>query len=160
MDVKVNVPHLHPIFVHFPQALFPVAFAALCLYLLTGVREFETGAFVAALFGALAAPVTTATGFFDWWNRYQAYMTSVFKIKITGSFVLMALGGAGGAAARVPPGPRRSAAGRVGVGVLRAPRGLHRHVRRPGPLRGETRFPLSAYQGNAGIEYRQRGESS
>lgn len=93
MAVKVNVPHLHPIFVHFPQALFPVAFAALCIYLLTGVREFETGAFVAALFGALAAPVTTATGFFDWWNRYQAYLTSVFKIKITGSFVLMALAG-------------------------------------------------------------------
>ncbi|MFZ2224606.1 MAG: DUF2231 domain-containing protein [Candidatus Deferrimicrobium sp.] len=94
MDGKVNVQHLHPIFVHFPQALFPVAFASFSLYLLTEVREFETGAFVAALFGALAAPVTTATGFFDWWNRYQAYMTSVFKIKITGSFVLMALGAA------------------------------------------------------------------
>jgi len=91
MTVKVNMPHLHPIFVHFPQALFPVAFAALCIYLLTGVREFETGAFVAALFGALVAPVTAATGFFDWWNRYQAYMTSVFRIKITGAFVLMAL---------------------------------------------------------------------
>ena len=93
MDAKVNVPHLHPIFVHFPQALFPVAFAALCIYLLTGIREFETGAFVASLFGALAAPLTTATGFFDWWNRYQAYMTSVFKIKIAGAFVLMALAG-------------------------------------------------------------------
>jgi len=93
MTVRVNVPHLHPIFVHFPQALFPVAFAALCIYLLTGIREFETGAFIAVLFGALLAPVTTATGFFDWWNRYQAYLTSVFKIKITGSFVLMALAG-------------------------------------------------------------------
>ena len=93
MAVKVNVPYLHPVFLHFPQALFPVAFAALSIYLLTGIREFETGAFVAALFGALAAPVTTATGFFDWWNRYQAYLTSVFKIKITGSFVLMALAG-------------------------------------------------------------------
>ena len=92
MAVRVNVPHLHPVFLHFPQALFPVAFAALCIYLLTGVREFETGAFVAALFGALVAPLTTATGFFDWWNRYQAYLTSVFKIKISGSFVLMALG--------------------------------------------------------------------
>ena len=91
MAVKVNVPHVHPVFVHFPQALFPVAFAAFGVYLLSGVREFETGAFVAALFGAAAAPATTATGFFDWWNRYQAYMTSVFKIKISGSFVLMAL---------------------------------------------------------------------
>lgn len=93
MAVKVNVPHIHPMFVHFPQALFPMAFAAFCVYLLTGIREFESGAFVAALFGTLAAPVTMATGFFDWWNRYQAYMTSVFKIKITGAFVLMALAG-------------------------------------------------------------------
>ena len=93
MAEKVTVPRLHPIFVHFPQALFPGAFAVFCVYLLTGIREFESGAFVAALFGALAAPMTTATGFFDWWNRYQAYMTSVFKIKIAGAFVLMALAG-------------------------------------------------------------------
>lgn len=93
MAEKVNVPHLHPVFVHFPQALFPVAFAAFGVYLLTGLREFEAGAFVAAMFGALASPLTTATGFFDWWNRYQAYMTSVFKIKIAGAFVLMALAG-------------------------------------------------------------------
>jgi uncharacterized membrane protein len=93
MPAKVNVPHLHPILVHFPQGLFPVAFASFCLYLFTGVREFEAGAFTMALFGLLASPVATATGFFDWWNRYQAYMTSVFRIKIAGAFVLMALAG-------------------------------------------------------------------
>jgi uncharacterized membrane protein len=92
MDAKVGVPHLHPIFVHFPQALFPVAFGAFCLYFATGVREFEASSFFCALIGLLAAPVTTATGFFDWWNRYQAYLTSVFKIKITGSIILIALG--------------------------------------------------------------------
>ena len=80
-------------FVHFPQALFPVAFVSFCVYFATGVREFESGAFVCALFGALSAPLTTASGFFDWWARYQAYMTSVFKIKITGAFALMALAG-------------------------------------------------------------------
>jgi len=93
MTVKVGVPHLHPMFIHFPQALFPVAFAVFVLYWVTGVKEFESGAFVMALFGLLAAPFTTATGFFDWWNRYQAYMTSVFRIKIAGAFVLMALAG-------------------------------------------------------------------
>ena len=93
MNEKVAVRHLHPIFVHFPQGLFPVAFGAFCLYFATGWREFEAGAFAMVLFGLLAAPVTTATGFFDWWNRYQAYMTSVLKIKITGAFVLMALAG-------------------------------------------------------------------
>ena len=75
------------------MALFPVAFGATCLYFATGVREFEAGAFACALFGLLAAPVTAATGFLDWWTHYKAYMTSVFRIKITGSFVLIALAG-------------------------------------------------------------------
>jgi hypothetical protein len=70
-----------------------VALASFSLYLATGAREFEAGAFVMALFGLLSAPVATATGFFDWWNRYQAYLTSVFKIKIAGAFALMALAG-------------------------------------------------------------------
>ena len=87
-----KIRQIHPMFVHFPQALFPVAFGAFCLYFATGVREFEAGAFVCALFGLLAAPVTAATGFLDWWTHYKAYMTSVFRIKITGSFVLMTLG--------------------------------------------------------------------
>ena len=55
------------------------------------MREFEAGAFVCALFGLLAAPLTAATGFLDWWTHYKAYMTSVFRIKIVGAFVLMAL---------------------------------------------------------------------
>jgi len=88
-----NIPHVHPLFVHFPQALFPVAFASFCVYIATGVREFESGAFVCALSGTLSAPLTTASGFFDWWARYKAYLTSVFKIKIAGAFVLMALAG-------------------------------------------------------------------
>jgi uncharacterized membrane protein len=87
-----KIRQLHPMFVHFPQALFPVAFGAFCLYFATGAREIETGAFVCALFGVLAAPFTAATGFLDWWTHYQAYMTSVFRIKIIASFVLMALG--------------------------------------------------------------------
>jgi len=78
-------------FVPFSGALFPVAFAAFCLYFATGMREFEAGAFVCALFGLAATPATAATGFLDWWTHYKAYMTSVFRIKITGAVVLMAL---------------------------------------------------------------------
>jgi len=88
-----KIQQIHPIFVAFPAALFPSAFGAFCLYCATGTREFEAGAFVCALFGLVAAPMTMATGFLDWWARDQAYMTSVFKIKITGAFVLMALAG-------------------------------------------------------------------
>jgi uncharacterized membrane protein len=86
-----KIRQIHPIFVAFPAALFPTATAAFCLYFATGMREFETGAFVCALFGLLAAPVAAATGFLDWWTHYKAYMTSVFRIKIVGAFVLVLL---------------------------------------------------------------------
>ena len=78
-------------FVPFSGALFPVAFAAFCLYCATGAREFEAGAYVCAIFGLVATPFTAATGFLDWWTHYKAYMTSVFRIKIIGATVLMAL---------------------------------------------------------------------
>ncbi len=83
--------YFHPILVHFPQALFPVALASFVLYVGTGAGQFETGAYVAAAFGALAAPFTTIGGFLDWKFRYKAYMTSVFRIKIVGAFALIAL---------------------------------------------------------------------
>jgi len=86
-----KIQQIHPMFVPFSGALFPVAFAAFCLYCATGMREFEAGAYVCALFGLVATPFTAATGFLDWWTHYKAYMTSVFRIKIIGAIVLMAL---------------------------------------------------------------------
>ena len=86
-----KIQQIHPIFVPFASALFPVAFAAFCVYLATGNREFEAGAFVCAIFGLLAVPATAATGLLDWWTHYKAYLTSVFRIKIVGAFVLVAL---------------------------------------------------------------------
>lgn len=86
-----KIRQIHPMFVPFTGALLPAAFAAFCLYVATGVREFEAGAYVCALFGLLATPATAATGFLDWWTHYKAYMTSVFRIKIAGAFLLMAL---------------------------------------------------------------------
>ncbi len=86
-----KIQQIHPMFVPFASALFPVAFAAFCVYWATGLREFEAGAFVCAIFGLVAVPATAATGLLDWWTHYKAYMTSVFRIKIVGAVVLMAL---------------------------------------------------------------------
>lgn len=83
--------YIHPIFVHFPQALFPVAFASFLLYWVTGHPEFEVGAFVAAGFGMMVSPLTTVTGFVDWKVHYKGYMTPVFRNKIIGAFVLIVL---------------------------------------------------------------------
>jgi len=83
--------YLHPMFVHFPQALFPMAFLSFLLYVATGHPEFEVGAFVAAGFGTAASPATTLTGFIDWKANYKGYMTPVFRNKIIGAFVLIGL---------------------------------------------------------------------
>jgi uncharacterized membrane protein len=90
----VKVPegvYFHPIFVHFPQALFPVAFASFVLYLVTGNDLFEKGTFLMMVFGLAATPVTMITGYIDWKVRYKGYMTPVFKIKIVTGFVLIGL---------------------------------------------------------------------
>lgn len=83
--------YFHPIFVHFPQALFPVAFASFVLYLVTGNDLFEKGTFLMMVFGLAATPVTMITGYIDWKVRYKGYMTPVFKIKIVTGFVLTGL---------------------------------------------------------------------
>ena len=46
-----KIRQIHPMFVPFASALFPAAFAAFCVYCATGIREFEAGAFVCAMFG-------------------------------------------------------------------------------------------------------------
>jgi uncharacterized membrane protein len=83
--------YFHPIFVHFPQALFPAAFAAFLLYLVTGNIVFEHGSRLMTIFALVSTPVTMLTGYIDWKIRYKGYMTSVFKIKITTGFVLVGL---------------------------------------------------------------------
>lgn len=92
MKILENI-HYHPMLVHFPQALFPVSFAWFLLYLTTGARDFEVGAYLTAATGAAVTPVTAFTGFLDWKIRYKGYMTSVFRIKIVGAFVLIGLSG-------------------------------------------------------------------
>lgn len=83
--------YFHPIFVHFPQALFPVAFASFVLYLATGNDLFERGTYLMMVFGLAAVPVTMITGYIDWKVRYKGYMTPVFRIKIVTGFVLFVL---------------------------------------------------------------------
>ncbi|QEM68579.1 hypothetical protein FO488_10630 [Geobacter sp. FeAm09] len=90
-DQKKKIPHLHPICVHFPQALFPAAFAAAVAYLALGIREFEVGAYICVLFGLLSVPAATLSGIIDWKLRFKGAMTRVFKIKIAGSALLVAL---------------------------------------------------------------------
>jgi len=94
VTLKKPLPYLHPMFVHFSQALFPVAFASFVLGLLTGNRVFESGALTAVIFGLLSSPVCILSGYIDWKLRYKGIMTRVFRIKSWGSFILISLAAA------------------------------------------------------------------
>jgi len=89
--LKKPIPHMHPMFVHFPQALFPVAFASFILGMLTRNPIFESGALTALIFGLLSSPVCIISGYIDWKLRYKGAMTRVFGIKIWGAYVLLLL---------------------------------------------------------------------
>jgi len=89
--LKKPIPHLHPMFVHFPQALFPVAFASFIFGMLTRNPIFESGALTALTFGLLSSPVCIISGHIDWKLRYKGAMTRVFKIKIWGAYILLLL---------------------------------------------------------------------
>ena len=86
--------YFHPVLVHFPQALFPAAFASLVLFLYTGNGVFENGTFIMTVFGLLGAPAAMVSGYIDWKIRYKGYMTKVFRIKIITGFILIGLSSA------------------------------------------------------------------
>ena len=90
-QTKPSLPYVHPISVHFPQALLPAAFASFLLYIYSGLTQFEHAAYVMLIFGLLATPLAIATGFADWKLHYRGQMTSLFRIKIIGSAGLTAL---------------------------------------------------------------------
>jgi uncharacterized membrane protein len=89
--LKKPLPYLHPMFVHFSQALFPVAFASFVIGLLTGNSVFESGALTAVIFGLLSSPACSITGYLDWKLRYKGVMTRVIRIKSWGSIILVLL---------------------------------------------------------------------
>lgn len=80
--------HLHPITVHTPNGIVPMAvlfsFTAMFLHL----PLFGTAALYSLVFVLLVIPVVFFTGYSVWQKRYQGALTSIFKIKIGASIVI------------------------------------------------------------------------
>lgn len=83
--------HLHPIMVHTPNGIVPMAMLFLLITSLLGFPLFETAAFYSLVFVLVAMPAVLFTGYIMWQNRYRGAMTSIFKIKIGASAVAMLL---------------------------------------------------------------------
>jgi len=83
--------HLHPIAVHSPNGILPMALIFLLMTTLFGLPHFETAAFYSFIFVLITMPVVIFTGYESWQGRYRGTLTSTFKIKITASIITVCL---------------------------------------------------------------------
>jgi uncharacterized membrane protein len=82
----------HPIAVHFPNALFPVALFFLCLYLIFRVESFRNTYFYILALATISSPIAYFTGVVDWKQRYKGAKTSTFVKKIRSGIALIIVG--------------------------------------------------------------------
>ncbi len=80
--------HLHPITVHTPNGVIPLAIIFLVLALVLGLSGFEKASFYNLVFVLLTMPAVVYTGYVEWQNRYKGAKTKIFGVKIGASIVV------------------------------------------------------------------------
>ncbi len=85
--------HLHPITVHFPNGVLPVAVIFLALAFFFNMGMLETAAYYNLIFVLVMLPVVLLTGFIEWRKRYKGIKTAIFITKIFCSLIVLALTG-------------------------------------------------------------------
>jgi rubredoxin/uncharacterized membrane protein len=83
--------HLHPIMVHTPNGILPMALVFLLITAFIGLPLFETAALYSFVFVLISMPLVLFTGYVAWRKRYRGAMTPIFKIKIGASIVTVVL---------------------------------------------------------------------
>lgn len=83
--------NLHPISVHTPNGVVPVAMVFLVLGLLLQYAPLEIASFFNLIFVLLGMPAVIFTGFVAWQKKYRGAKTALFKTKLACSAVVMVL---------------------------------------------------------------------
>ena len=83
--------HLHPITVHAPNGIIPMAFVFLIIASVFSVLSLDQAAFYSFVFTLLSMPAVLFTGYVTWKHKYQGALTSIFKMKIAASIVSVIL---------------------------------------------------------------------
>jgi len=81
--------HLHPISVHTPNGLLPVAVIFMALAVVFGFTGFEFPAFLNLVVVLSAMPVVMITGYIEWQKRYKGARTALFLTKIGCAVVVL-----------------------------------------------------------------------
>lgn len=82
--------HLHPITVHFPNGVIPVAVAFIFLAVIFQCAGLEKASFYNMIFVVLTLPVVLYTGYNEWQLKYKGAMTWIFKVKILAALAVTA----------------------------------------------------------------------
>jgi uncharacterized membrane protein len=83
--------HLHPISVHSPNGIVPVAVFFLVLVVLFQFSNLENAVYFNMVAVLFSMPLVVLTGYVTWQKKYKGIKTSVFKIKIAASCVVTAI---------------------------------------------------------------------
>ncbi len=79
--------HLHPIMVHTPNGIVPMAVLFLFIAALFAAPLFDIAALYSLVVVLIAMPAVLGTGYIVWQERYRGALTSIFKLKIGASIV-------------------------------------------------------------------------
>ncbi|MDP2643435.1 MAG: cytochrome b5 domain-containing protein [Desulfobacterales bacterium] len=84
--------HPHPMTVHFPIVFMSAATVFNLLYLVTGIKSFETTALHCLGGGLLSAVVAILTGLYTWWLNYLAKPLRAVAVKKRVSIAMLITG--------------------------------------------------------------------
>ena len=79
--------HLHPIMVHTPNGIVPMAVLFLFIAALFAAPLFDIAALYSLVVVLIAMPAVLGTGYIVWQERYRGALTPIFKLKIGASIV-------------------------------------------------------------------------
>ena len=79
--------HLHPISVHSPNGIIPMAVLFLLPVVLFNFQSFASAAYYSLFFTLLAMPPVLISGYVTWQNKYKGKRTALFTTKIAASLV-------------------------------------------------------------------------
>jgi len=83
--------HPHPMVVHFPIVLMFATTVMNILYVLTGIKSFETTALHCLVGGVFFTPIAILTGMYSWWLNYLAKPLRPVTVKQWVSLILFTL---------------------------------------------------------------------
>ncbi|GAB6145110.1 rubredoxin-like domain-containing protein [Desulfocicer niacini] len=81
--------HAHPVSVHIPNGVLPVAVLFFVAALLFNMDSLATAGFYNVVVVLVALPLVIAAGFVEWVKKYNSAMTIFFKIKIFAAFITL-----------------------------------------------------------------------